>query len=71
MTNASTYHSPDWFTATRDLLNAAIETRDGAKLRRAAIRIDGLRFLEIPEEQQEQLLALYALAMSASGVLSP
>lgn len=71
MTNASTFPASDWFSETRAILNSAIDTRDGALVRRAAIRIDGHRFLELTDDQQEQLLALYGLAMSATGALSP
>lgn len=71
MTNASISHNADWFTTTRDMLNTAIDTRDGALLRRAAIRINGLRFLEQTDEQQEQLLTLYSLAMAATGAFAP
>lgn len=71
MTNASISHNADWFTTTRDMLNTAIDTRDGALLRRVALRIDGLRFLELPDERQEQLLALYSLAMTATGAFAP
>jgi len=69
MTPASTF--PDWYGTTIGLLNAAIDTRDSALVRRAAIRIDSPEFDELPKHQQEQLLALYGLAMSACGILAP
>ncbi len=59
------------YDKTRELLLEASRDRDEAKLRRASIRIDGERFSALSDERQEELLMLYAAAMSATGALAP
>lgn len=61
----------DFYDKTRQLLLEATRDRDEAKLRRAAIRIDGARFNDLSDSRQEDLLALYSGAMVATGALSP
>lgn len=69
MTNASISHNADWFTTTRDMLNTAIDTRDGALLRRAGIRLESDRFLELTDDQMDQLHGLFRTAIAATGAL--
>lgn len=61
----------DFFTVTRDLLRKAHTERDEPALRRAAIRIDSVKFNELDDEHQERLLALYSSAMAACGAFLP
>jgi hypothetical protein len=61
----------DFFEVTRDLLRTALNERHEPSLRRAAIRIDGAKFLELDDEHQERLLQLYASAMAANGAFAP
>lgn len=63
--------SPDWLATTRRLLTEARDQRSDKALRRAAIRIDGDQFKALPDDVQEELLAMYGQAMAASGALSP
>jgi hypothetical protein len=61
----------DFYQKTCDLLEKAMMDRDDAALRRAAIRINGARFNELTDAQQERLLQLYASALAANGALAP
>jgi hypothetical protein len=61
----------DFYQTTSDLLEKAMMERDDAALRRAAIRINGARFNELTDAQQERLLQLYASALAANGALAP
>lgn len=60
-----------FYSRTRELLVDAARDRDEPKLRRAAIRIDGARFNSLSDARQEELLMLFAAAMSATGALAP
>lgn len=61
----------EFYSTTRELLIDARRDRDEAKLRRASIRIDGERFNALSDDRQEDLLELYAAAMSACGAFAP
>lgn len=61
----------EFYSTTRELLIDARRKRDEALLRRGAIRIDGERFNALSDDRQEDLLQLYASAMSACGAFSP
>lgn len=61
----------EFYSTTRELLIDARRDRDEAKLRRASIRIDGERFNALSDDRQEDLLELYAVAMSACGAFAP
>lgn len=61
----------EFYSSTRTLLIEARRNRDEAKLRRASIRIDGERFNALSDDRQEDLLELYAAAMSACGAFAP
>lgn len=60
-----------WLATTRRLLSEAASDRNHISLRRAAIRIDSIRFKALPDDEQEELLTLYGQAMVAAGALSP
>lgn len=61
----------DWFTVTQQVLLAAKNGRDEAKLRRGSLRIDSPRFKELPNDAQEDLLELYGAALMACGAFAP
>lgn len=61
----------DFYSRTREMLIEARRDRDEALLRRCAIRIDGARFNDLSDDRQEDLLQLYASAMSACGCYAP
>lgn len=56
-----------FYDRTQRLLLEAKNKRDGGKLLRAKLKIDDPRFTQLPEPVQEDLLALYAEAMMATG----
>jgi len=56
----------EFYRVTRELLIEARRKRDAELLRRGAIRIDGERFNALSDDRQEDLLELYAGAMSAT-----
>ena len=64
-------NAAEFYSTTRELLIDARRKRDVALLRRGAIRIDGERFNALSDDRQEDLLQLYASAMSACGAFSP
>ena len=61
----------EFYSTTRTLLIDARRDRDEAKLRRAALRIDGERFNHLSDDRQEDLLELYGAAMVACGAYQP
>lgn len=61
----------EFYSTTRELLIEARRKRDEALLRRASIRINGERFNALSDDRQEDLLELYAAAMSACGCYAP
>lgn len=61
----------EFYSTTRELLIDARRKRDEALLRRGAIRVDGERFNALSDDRQEDLLQLYAAAMSAVGMGEP
>ena len=61
----------DFYLNTKALLDKASADRDEFALRRAAIRVDGARFNDLTDDQQAELLMLYAAALSATGALAP
>lgn len=61
----------DFFTVTRDLLRKAHGERHEPSLRRAALRIDSVKFNELDDDHQERLLVLYSSAMAACGAFLP
>lgn len=60
-----------WLATTRRLLSEAASDRNQISLRRAAIRIDSIRFKALPDDEQEELLTLYGQAMVAAGGMFP
>ena len=64
-------NAAEFYSTTRELLIDARRKRDESLLRRGAIRIDGERFNALSDDRQEDLLQLYASAMSACGAFSP
>ena len=70
-TAGSPTNAAEFYSTTRTLLIDARRTRDEALLRRASIRIDGERFNALSDDRQEDLLELYAAAMSACGAFAP
>lgn len=62
----SPINAAEFYSTTRTMLIDARRNRDSELLRRGAIRIDGERFNALSDDRQEDLLQLYAAAMSAT-----
>lgn len=60
-----------WLANTRRLIEVARQERSETALTRAKIRVDSERFKRLPDEQQEELLALFGQAMFATGAGFP
>ena len=68
---AATETPADFYDYTRRLMRLAVTTHNPALVRRAAIRVDSDTFKLLPDDQQEELLALYGQAVIAGGALAP
>lgn len=58
----------DFYSRTREILIDARRNRDEALLSRAKIRVDGARFNDLSDDEQERILRLYDDAVSACGM---